>query len=64
MKYRKINQLTKTRSDVKKSNLYLQYQKPFDYFLNPDIGHKNIQEVNSYYISDEEIKKFFKSYIK
>ena len=56
MKYRKINQLTKTRSDVKKSNLYLQYQKPFDYFLNPDIGHKNIQEVNSYYISDEEIK--------
>lgn len=54
MKLRKINQLAINRCEIKKSNLYLQYQSQFEYFLNPDVGHKSVDEMNRYYVSDKE----------
>ena len=42
--------------DSKKGELYTNFQKQFDYFFNADIGYKNINEINQYYIPDEETK--------
>lgn len=64
MRLRKINQLTQNRNDAMKDNLYLKFQQQFDYFLNPDIGYKNIFEVNKYYISDGETEKSLQSILK
>ena len=61
MKLRKINQLTRNRCDIKNNNLYVEYQQQFDYFLNPDVGHKSVKEINQYYIPDRKIERSLKS---
>lgn len=61
MRLRKINQLTSNRVDSKKGELYTNFQKQFDYFFNADIGYKNINEINQYYIPDEETKDSLQS---
>lgn len=54
MKLRKINQITQNRPSCLNCNLSLDYQKPFDYFLNTDIGSKSLSELNQYYVSDDK----------
>lgn len=61
MKLRKINQLTRNRCDIKNNNLYVEYQQQFDYFLNPDVGHKSVKEINQYYIPDRKIERSLKN---
>lgn len=61
MRLRKINQLTKNKADSKKGELYINYQKQFDYFFNADVGYKNINEINQYYISDGETEDSLQS---
>lgn len=61
MRLRKINQMTKNRADFKKGELYVNFQKQFDYFFNTDVGYKNINEINQYYISDGETEDSLRS---
>lgn len=56
MRLRKINQITQNRPTSLKCNLYLEYKKPFDYFLNTDIGSKSLAELNKYYVLDDAIE--------
>lgn len=34
---------------------------PLEYFLNPDVGNKNLNELNQHYISDEETEVALKN---
>ncbi|RHN88839.1 hypothetical protein DW141_14300 [Ruminococcus sp. AM12-48] len=64
MKLRKINQLTKNRNNIRKNNLYVRYQEQFDYFLNPDIGCKSINDVKNRFISYDKTKDSLKDILK
>ena len=54
---RKINQLAKQRVDVREELFDLDYRKILGYFLNPDVGNKNMQEINQSYIQDKGMVK-------
>lgn len=62
MKLRKINQITKNQLRIKTASAEFKRMKgPLEYFLNPDVGNKNLNELNQHYISDEETEVALKN---
>lgn len=58
MKLRKINQLASNQPYIKSSiKSFDRLKKPLEYFLNPDVGNKNLNELNQHYISDGETEE-------
>jgi len=54
MKLAKINQLAINHTSIPSSSSFDRLKRPFNYFLNPDAGNKNITELNQCCIADEK----------
>lgn len=62
MKLRKINQITKNQLNSKVTKTAFKRLKgPLEYFLNPDVGNKNLKELNQHYIPDVETETALKN---